>query len=93
MARWTIHQKDKNEKEIVTTLRGVGATVGYWGDDNAPDLVVGYRGINYLMEIKMPGKKLRDGQKKWHDAWRGVVYVVDNANHALWIVGAIEELI
>lgn len=89
MGRYTVHRKDANEAEIVKGLRDAGATVSDWGDDGCPDLVVGFRGRNYLMEVKMPGKTLNPKQQKWHTSWNGDSHVVENLDMALWIIGAV----
>jgi hypothetical protein len=51
-----------------------------------PDIVVGFRGRTYLMEIKNPdqrGAKLTEDQEKWHREWRGQVVVVETVEQAL----------
>ncbi|MHC4753292.1 MAG: hypothetical protein ACYTFW_25940 [Planctomycetota bacterium] len=58
-----------------------------------PDIVVGYRGRNYLIEIKDGSKppskrKLTSDEREWHDTWRGAVYVANNTDEALEIIGA-----
>lgn len=49
-----------------------------------PDLVVGWKGINFLFEVKDPEKcpsarSLTDAQKDFHTAWQGQVKVVHTA--------------
>lgn len=56
-----------------------------------PDLLVGYQGRNYLLEIKDGGKvpsarKLTPDQVAWHDAWRGAVCVVTSPEEAIEFV-------
>lgn len=46
-----------------------------------PDLLVGYGGTNYLLEVKDGNKppsqrKLTPDEHAWHDEWRGHVTVV-----------------
>lgn len=48
-----------------------------------PDIVVGYRGINYLFEIKDENKtasqkKLTESEVKFHRGWMGQVHIVEN---------------
>jgi Holliday junction resolvase len=45
---------DANQSELVDALRKFGATVTPTHATGAgfPDLVVGYQGVNYLLEIK-----------------------------------------
>lgn len=52
----------------VCDLSGVGQGV--------PDLIVGYRGVNVLVEIKSNRKNgLTFSQKEWHRTWQGSVIV------------------
>ena len=88
---------DDNQPEIVAALRKVGASVQplHAVGRGCPDILVGYRGRNLLMEIK-DGKKspsrrrLTADQDKWHDDWAGQVAIVinvDEALHALFLEG------
>lgn len=83
---------DANQGEIVHYLRGVGATVlslARLGED-APDLLVGWRGVDYLLEVKQPGEQPTDGQRHWHRTWNGrAVRVVTSPAEALQAIGAI----
>jgi len=56
-----------------------------------PDLLVGYRGTNWLVEIKNPDKPAADRalnheQLEWHSKWRGQVCKVETALEAVNIV-------
>lgn len=44
--------RDSNEVEIVTALQQVGASVTRIGEPGVPDLLVGFRGETYLLEVK-----------------------------------------
>lgn len=86
---------DVNQKAIVKVLRSVGATVTptHQLGKGFPDIVVGYRGTNFLIEIKdseqPPSKrKLTPDEQKWHDDWRGTVHIVNNEQDALKAIGA-----
>jgi hypothetical protein len=69
-------------------LLEVGASVLEINSPGAPDILVGYRGNNYLMEVKAPKGKVRDNQRDWHDHWRGApVHVVRSAEDALRVLG------
>jgi hypothetical protein len=61
--------------DIVAALRAAGATVRYivgeYGQSGIPDLLVGYDGITYLMEIKSKGGSLSKAQKTFWSTWRG----------------------
>lgn len=86
------NKRDSNEPDIVQALLGAGATVTRLGDSGVPDLLVGYRGKTYLLEVKLPlgprgGKSARReheggrgdmtaAQVKWWDAWTGEAPVI-----------------
>ena len=84
---------DANQARIVAALRAAGATVTLLHEvgGGCPDLLVGFRGQNFLLEVKNPETKgfLTESQYQWHDAWRGWAMVVENETEALVAVGAI----
>lgn len=48
-------RRDKSEPEIVAALRAAGASVEIIGDGaGRPDLMVGFRGVTYHLEVKNP---------------------------------------
>lgn len=60
--------------------------------DGFPDIVVGFRGKDYKMEIKnsKANGKLRSSQITFNDRWKGKpVIVVKNITEALAAIGAI----
>ena len=63
-------KRDEGEKHIVSALRRIGATVIYC---DHPDLIVGYRGTTFLLEVKNPRtpKRLTDSQKELRETWGG----------------------
>lgn len=86
---------DDNQPEIVAALRAVGATVEplHFVGRGFPDIAVGYRGYNYLIEIKDGAKppskrRLTVDERDWHDQWRGQVTVVESVDQALKAIGA-----
>jgi hypothetical protein len=81
---------DANQTQIVSALRAVGATVQLLSavGQGCPDLLVGYRGKNILMEIKDGRKppserKLTEDQIVWHTSWKGVVFLVTSVHDAI----------
>jgi Holliday junction resolvase len=81
---------DGNQPEIVTTLRKIGCSVAITSGlgDGFPDLVVGRRGRNLLVEVKdgskIPSKrKLTPDQIEFHAAWRGTIVIVESIDEAL----------
>ena len=87
---------DRNQPEIVRALRQIGASVQHLHKvgEGCPDLIAGFRGVNYLIEVKdgaaPPSQtKLTPDQAVWHQTWEGRVYVAYSVTDALRIVGAI----
>ncbi|MDO8707009.1 MAG: hypothetical protein Q7J84_18940 [Sulfuricaulis sp.] len=83
---------DANQSSIVSALRKAGASVQHLhgvGQD-CPDLLVGYRAQNYVIEIKTPKGKLKPGQALWFRDWRGQACVAHTAEEALKSIGAIK---
>lgn len=81
---------DANQADVVSSLRAVGATVTHLHavGQGCPDILVGFRGLNVLMEIKDGDKppsrrKLTPQQVEWHDAWKGQVHVVNDKFEAV----------
>ena len=82
---------DTNQKPIVAALRGVGATVRplHAVGRGVPDLLVGFRGTNYLLEVKGRRGRLTADQVTFFDEWRGAAQVVRSVDDALRVIGAI----
>jgi hypothetical protein len=87
---------DANQRRVVATLRGVGATVQllHAVGEGCPDLLVGHLGVNYLLEVKDGQKppsaqKLTPQQEIWHQDWRGHRVVVNSPEAALAAIGVI----
>lgn len=87
---------DANQSRLVAQLRQVGATVEprlAQVGSGCPDLLVGFRGKNYLFEVKDPDKvpsarKLTPKEVDWHKAWGGQVAVVETLEDCLDVLGA-----
>ncbi len=86
---------DANQQAIIDALRAAGATVHslHRVGGGCPDLLVGFRGQNYLLEVKNPDTYGRLGKKQlaWHKEWRGSVATVWDVEEALVAIGAIEQ--
>lgn len=86
---------DDNHNDIKDALLSVpGVTVAdtAGAGNGFPDLVVGFRGANYLIEVKdgskIPSKqKLTPLQVGFHAIWQGQVAVVKNEAEALAVIG------
>lgn len=75
---------DGNQAAIVKAARQLGATVQHLHTvgHGCPDLCVGWRGRNVLIEIKDPAqppsrRNLTPDEARWHDEWRGEVHIVE----------------
>lgn len=81
---------DSNQAEIVAALRQAGASVFslHAVGRGVPDLLVGFRGNNYLLEVKSEKGKLTEDQEKWINNWRGHVAIVRSVGEALKSIGA-----
>src|SRR3990172_6495026 len=76
---------DDNQKEIVQAARQMGASVLPIHDlgKGAPDLLVGWRGKNYLWEVKDGNKspsrrKLTEDEEFFHATWRGQATIINS---------------
>ena len=84
-------KQDANQKEIVATFR----TFGFSVEDltrvgsGVPDLIIGYGGKTWPVEVVGPDKLKRfpphglsPGQIKWSDEWKGTTYSVRSLEEA-----------
>ena len=76
---------DGNQTHIVGILRKLGATVAHTHmiGQGFPDIVVGHKGLNYLVEIKDPRmppsrRKLTPDEQKFFDEWCGSAVIIEN---------------
>jgi hypothetical protein len=78
---------DANQNEIVDALRAVGASVQSLAKvgGGCPDLLVGWGGKNYLIEVK-DGSGFTPAQKTWHRDWQGKAHVANNIEEAMTII-------
>jgi hypothetical protein len=84
---------DANQNEIVKGLRVFGATVLITSQlKNCFDILVGYKGVNYIMELKDGNKppsqrKLTEGEQLFCDKWKGGNYnIVTELSQAIEII-------
>jgi hypothetical protein len=83
---------DANMKDIVEALRVVGATVRslHRVGGGVPDLLVGYRSQNYLLECKAEDGTLTPQQIDFGLTWKGrPMSIVHSEEEALKAIGAI----
>ena len=84
---------DANQPQIVKALRDRGCTVIclHTVGKGCPDIMVGYNGINILMEIKDGDKppsqqNLTPPQQKFFNEWLGSAFIVNSIESALSII-------
>jgi Holliday junction resolvase len=83
---------DTNHADVVEALRSAGASVQSLATigKGCPDLLVGYKGMSLLFEVKdgtrSPSKRrLTDDQEEWIKAWRGgAVWLITSVPEALY---------
>ena len=78
------NKRDKNEAAIVAALQACGCAVVRL--DKPLDLLVGYRGRNWLLEVKGEGGRLTKDQKEFIATWPGQWAVIREPEEAIRIV-------
>ena len=93
-------RRDDNEAVIVKALRQAGASVQPLDVTGVPDLLVGYNGVTYLVEVKQEHGRagvgmaksasgLRETQEAWWAKWCGAQpAIATTAAEALAAIGA-----
>ena len=81
----TAARVDANQAVLIAAFRRLGCTVQplHMVGKGCPDALVGFRNVNYAIEIKdgdkPPSKrKLTDDEADWHRDWRGQVCIVES---------------
>lgn len=52
-------------------------------DADVPDLLVGFRALNPLVEVKSKGEKLTEGQRDFFENWEGYVIRAETPEEAV----------
>lgn len=73
-------RRDANEKEIIDVFEVAGISVVRL--DTPLDLLLGFNERNYLVEVKMSGRKLNSNQIDFINKWKGQFFVCFNVNQA-----------
>lgn len=96
MTRRYAAKVDRNQSEIVDALRKAGATVQplHAVGKGCPDLLVGFRGQNILLEVKdwkaaKSDRVLTSHQVEWHGGWKGQVAQVETVDAALALLSGV----
>lgn len=91
-----IARVDDNQKLIVEQLRKLGVSVAITSmiGKGFPDFICGYRGKNYMIELKDGSKpKSQKGltmdEAKFHTAWKGQVDKCENLDEICKVLGII----
>ncbi len=85
MAKYAYHRTDTNQDEIVEALKARGVTVCRVG--TPVDLLCGFQGRNYLLEVKTAKGTLEASQRRFMCRWGGHVVVVRSVADALAALG------
>ena len=95
----TAAKVDANQPEIVKALRTIPGckveSIAAMGK-GLPDLLIGWMGDNYLIELKdgdkPPSKrKLTPDEKRFHSQWTGQVAVCNDLDEVLAVLGISTE--
>ena len=82
---------DANQAQIVKQLRripGISVAHTHIIGKGFPDFVVGYKGLNHLVEVKdgnkpKSRKKLTPDEEKFHSEWRGSILIAETIDDIL----------
>lgn len=89
------HRVDGNQTALTAELRqlpGISVLIMSQLGHGAPDLCVGYKARNYMLEVKDPDKPkskraLTPDEEKWHLDWNGQINVVETLEDVLRVIG------
>lgn len=79
-------KRDSNERPIIDALHAAGCSVQQLSVKGVPDLLVGFQGHNYLMEVKDKTGKLTPDETIWIGHWDGQVRIVRSIEDALKVI-------
>ncbi len=82
---------DCNQAAIINALRSIGCTVQDLSQlgKGCPDVLIGYKGRNYLVEIKNAADRsprLTVREEQWIRQWRGQVSVITTSGDAIAVL-------
>lgn len=79
------NKRDANEKDIMGALRAHGFSVVSM--DTPADLLCGYGGTDYLVEVKTLSGTLTGPQEIFRESWRGSYTILRSVDDAIaWAV-------
>lgn len=89
---------DSNQTEIVSAFRKFGCSVLclHTVGQGCPDLAVGKNKKTVLIEVKdgakvKSGRALTKDEQKFHDEWKGSLFVVESLSDVIALVKALER--
>jgi Holliday junction resolvase len=87
------HRKDANQSKIIKHLKEVGVSVVDLSNvgDGCGDILVGWKKVNYLFEIKDGDKpkskrKLTPAQREFHATFKGDIRIIESFDDACKIL-------
>ena len=85
---------DANHADIVQAFKQMGATVLDLSrvGGGCPDLLVGYRGANVLVEVKIAKGKKNKLQEKFFADWKGPCFEVRTVMEAFEIIKLMNQI-
>jgi len=83
-------KSDANQQQIMDELRQLGVSVRsiHRLGEGLPDLLCGFQGRNYLLEVKQPGKRddLTEAEAAFSHSWRGQTDIITTTEEAWDII-------
>lgn len=89
-----VRKTDTNQKQIMDLCRkvpGLSVATIHTVGRGLPDLIMGYKGMNFLIEIKdgkksASRKKLTPDEEKFHKNWKGRIDIVEKFDDILLLL-------
>lgn len=77
--------------QLCRQIPGVSVVTIHTVGKGVPDLILGYRGKNYLIELKdgkrfKSEKKLTDDEKEFHEKWQGQICIAESIDDILKLI-------
>lgn len=69
-------RRDSNEPAVIAVAKKCGASVIQLDNEGVPDLLLGFRGQNILIEVKTEKGKLTPAQEIFFRTWKGTAVVI-----------------
>ena len=80
---------DANQRQIVRGVREFGGSVQHLHmvGDGCGDILIGYKRVNYLVEIKTETGTLTPAEEVFHEKWGGQIDIARNLDEVLELIG------